>query len=179
MTQNTKENIVFPITHLLTELKFISTIKAGEKIFFRNTNDTMKLNIDNSLIPQFSRWYNSYNRFKTIEILENLYKTVFELITFILNKNSDNIEYLSGYKNNDLLHILIKHLENSIEGLNSLKITYANDKFIISQFNTLIDEINLKKTYAMNIFTTHTNTTYPITTYPNNVNSDNYDYNIV
>jgi len=177
MTHNLKENIVFPITHLLTELKFISTIKAGEKIFFEPTQNNLKLNIDNSLIPQFSRWYNSYNRFKTVEILENLYKTVFELINFILNKNSDNIEHIAGYKNNDLLHILIRHLENSIEGLNSLKITYANDKFITSQFNTLIDEINIKKSYAMNIFTTHTNTTYPTTTYPNN--SDNYDYNSV
>lgn len=132
------------ITQVLTELKFISEIKPTDKL----CNENSKINIDRSYFPFISRWWNNYNRNDTIDSLETIYNNTFTLLDNLINNQRQQIHYLQKYKNIDLLQELIKQLDNSIDGLNSLKITYNDDKHIVSRIDTLIKKINLQKQYA-------------------------------
>lgn len=132
------------ITQILTELNFISEIKPTDKLCHNGSN----INIDKSYFPFISRWWNNYNRTETIDLLENIYNRTFILLDILISNQKQEIHYIQKYRNIDLLQELIKHLDNSIDGLNSLKTTYNDDKHIISRIDTLIKKINLQKQYA-------------------------------
>lgn len=133
------------VTNILTELKFISEIKPNDKLCYNNN----EINIDDSYLKSLTRWWNNYNRKDTIAALETIYVTTFELLDILINNQKQNILTLNEYKNIDLLHELIKHLDISLMGLNSLKITYDTDKHTVSKLDTLINKIIFQKQYAI------------------------------
>lgn len=131
------------IMKILTDLKFLSEIKPTDKLCLDPT-----INIDKSYVPCVTRWWNNYNRNDTIDRLEEIFNCTFTLLETLINNQRNNIYYIQKYKNIDLLQELLKLLDNSINGLDSLKITYNEDKNIISRLDTLIKKINLQKQYA-------------------------------
>ena len=132
------------IGYILTELKFISEIKPGNKLCYENR----EMNIDSSYFPALSRWVNNYNRKETVDVLESIYTKTFKLVDVLVLNQRKNINHIQDYKNTDLLQELIKHMENSLDGLSSLKLTYNDDKHTSSRLETLIKKIGLQKQYA-------------------------------
>ena len=142
--ESKEENEGIDIAHILTELKFISEIKPGNKLCYAND----EMNIDNSYFPFLSRWYNNYNRKDTIGILETIYNKSFDLVALLVKNQKSNITEIQGYKNTDLLQELIKHMDNSVAGLTALTLTYTEDKHTVSKIDILIKKIALQKQYA-------------------------------
>jgi prefoldin subunit 5 len=132
------------ITQILTELKFISEIKPTNKL----CHDNLNINIDKSYFPFLSRWWNKYNRNDTIDTLEKIYDNTISLLEILVKNQQNQILFIQKYKNIDLLQELIQHLDNSVDGLNSLKTTYGDDKHIVSRLDTLTKKITLQKQYA-------------------------------
>jgi hypothetical protein len=143
------------INSTLTNLRVISKIKAGDKLWYANN----EVHIDDGvqLIQGCKRWYLQYDRNGTISTLENIYKNAFDIINLIINDGKQSINQKSlNYKNIDILQEFIRLLESSIEGLNLLKNTYKDDEFTISKLETLYKQIIYQKTYA----TEHINITH-------------------
>ena len=138
------KNKTIDIAQILTGLKFISEIKPHDKLCYNN----LDINIDTSYFPSLFRYFNGFNRKNTIDTLEKIYANTYSLLEILVQNQRKDIYEIQKYKNLDLLQELIKHLDNSIEGLLSLKITYNNDKHIISRLDTLIKKIGLQKQYA-------------------------------
>ena len=118
-------------------LKILSYVKVNEKIKSNDNN----IIIDNRYFQSFIRWFTHDDRAKTIETIENIIKRAIELInnrirTIIhssnVNEQKDNIQVLERY---------MQHLQASLSGLDSLKVTYQGDSTIQSKLDLLIDKI--------------------------------------
>ena len=114
---------------ILVNIRLISKIDVGDKIFTRNKY----LDIDNSIVQSFSRWYNEINRHDNMENIIKIYKRAFELY--------DN---LKKNKNTIILSRLVNDLKMSITGLLNYKQTYNTDKLFQSEIDVLIDNIRNK-----------------------------------
>jgi len=116
---------------IISNLKFIGKIKAGEQI-----------NIDSLSIcsrNMFSGVYRSIygeSRDKTFYFFSLTIKRAFEKIQAYIN--SDRISDKMLCKN------LIQNLYYSIEGLNNLKETYNDDRGFVCDLETLIENIQLR-----------------------------------
>ncbi len=116
---------------LLENIQTISNIKSGEKLWLSD----QKLAIDNSIIPQISRWAYSQNRY--------------DIITFIHREIqiANNIMYLRT--NEGLTFLVIGELScymgGIYKGLCNLKITYSEDKNMINKIDDIIACLNTEQ----------------------------------
>lgn len=143
-TQSTSTQATSVQTEILTELRFIADIKPSDKLCYNNNT----INIDNSYFPSISRWWNKYNRNETVDALDTIYSNTFNIIEKLIKDNKENKQTVPEYRNLDFIQELIKCLDNSMNGLISLKMTYTEDKYILSRLDTLIKKINIRKQYA-------------------------------
>ena len=126
-----KNNKLEENNEIISNLKFIGKIKAGEQI-----------NIDSLSIcsrNMFSGVYRSIygeSRDKTFHFFSLTIKRAFEKIQAYIN--SDRISDKMLCKN------LIQNLYYSIEGLNNLKETYNDDRGFVCDLETLIENIQLR-----------------------------------
>ena len=100
----------------------ISLLKPGEKLNIVQINNgtriEFEINIENSYIPQLSRWYYGQSRTSTIDCLRNLFMV-------ISDKQCDN-------------SIDMKNVPDCTTGLNNLKKTYEYDDKIAKYINNMI-----------------------------------------
>lgn len=121
---------------IMSNLTFLSIIKPHQKIIIKNTNNNnnnkinFEFEIDNSFIPNITRWYYKQGRNETINSLNILIDVSIEQLN--IHKNFNNIVEIANYKN---------LLEKSLFGLNNLKETYKTDSKISSQLDTIISKI--------------------------------------
>jgi hypothetical protein len=136
ITTHTIEKPNADIDLILENLIILSQIQTNQKLYIEyinsyNENMNYKISIDNSLIPQVSRWYYNQNRINTINVIDKL---IYISITFI--------NYYKHINDNINLIKLSTILKNSIFGLNNLQNTYATDKHSCDKLILIINKIN-------------------------------------
>jgi len=130
---NFKEDFI-----IISNLNLLSKLEPKQKLFINSVDNNenilgFELMIDNSYVQNVSRWYYKQNRENTINHIK-------KLIEISINK-------INFYKLNDNLVEVYKYnlaLDNSINGLKNLKITYQKDENIIKELEQIIENINKK-----------------------------------
>lgn len=131
---------------LLINLKIISKIKVNEKIYINNKQYVI-IEKNNLLLSLFRTMYRE-NRYKNINQLNEIYENIFNYINnklqskYLFNTNTNNLEYEIYLELSDSLYNISINLENSLIGLENLKLTYNNDILIDSQIDDIINKIN-------------------------------------
>ena len=118
--------------NLLINLKMIGLLEQNDKIAI----DNELIVIDHtSLFQGIKRWWFESNRMKGIVFIENLINTIDTIYKKLIKK--DTVE------NNKLINTIQLYLNNSIDGLTNMKLTYKND----TEYTTKIDGIifNIRK----------------------------------
>tara|TARA_B100001093_G_C26411753_1_gene835909 strand:- start:169 stop:675 length:507 start_codon:yes stop_codon:yes gene_type:complete len=139
------DNLDIKKDKIILNLKILSNIEKLDKISTNSDN----ISIDPPhLLQSLYRTYNGDSRTSTINKIDNIIKEVFDFTNDLLetqslpwwNNNSTNeIKF-----KNDIISVfqeLIIHLNNSIGGLQNLKLTYINDVSICSNIDLIISKI--------------------------------------
>ena len=114
------------IDHLLTSLKVISMIKEGQKVCVRNGHLSLEVQ-STGVITSFRRWINRDNRQTTICYIKSV---VHNALSVTKTHNNE----MSVYK-------VVKGLEESVTGINSLTVTYTDDATVSATLQVLRDRI--------------------------------------
>lgn len=120
---------------LIKNLVIIGNLEKNQKLYINNLDDLDELNfeimIDNSYIPQFSRWYYSQNRVNTINMIEKLIDITLKEINYYKNSNTS-----------ELVNKLENLLRESTNGISNLIKTYENDNENSQKLIKIIKKIN-------------------------------------
>jgi hypothetical protein len=110
---------------IISKLKFISRIKAGQKI------DTRAMRIqENTYFNAFIRTLFPDNRHNALGLFKEIITKAFQSIAHC----DDNI----------LVCNIIDDIRNCISGLENFKTTYLDDVMFTCEIDTLVDDIELK-----------------------------------
>ena len=129
---------------IITRLKFVGTLKPGEKI------DVNNLRIENNnLFTPLRRMLFGEGRDKTLQLLTHTIERTFEILQSYLHSDKLSEQLLCSKLINDLI--------KSIIGLKNIQETYKEDKLFVCNVESLIENIEgkleeIKKTYP-SIFT--------------------------
>jgi len=126
---------------ILTNLSILNKIQNNDKlVVYKNNfnNDSnrklidFEIHIDNGYLRPITRWYQSQCRSETIDYINRLIDI--SIIQYNELKKKNNKIAMNKYAS---------ALENSKTGLNNLKITYADDRTIISKIDLIIEKIEV------------------------------------
>jgi hypothetical protein len=135
------------IDEKLVNLKIISKIKKDDKLLC--TGELLEIDDTQWMLQGLARWYSKASRRQTIDKINLVINDVFAFIDKTLK---DELTHTAGTRsdnilkedNSEILQKFLLYLNNSIEGLENLKITYQGDESIISKLDVLIDKIKMK-----------------------------------
>lgn len=120
------------ITNILLDLEIIKQIKENDKLGIVIVPGSKNLYVDTySKISSFKRWYNGNNRENTIKYIEDLVERIDKITNILKNGNYSN-----------LCNTLKKAIDNSIDGLNNLKMTYIHDSLAYAQLVLVINKLS-------------------------------------
>jgi hypothetical protein len=143
------ENRQESLDYLLLNFKILSQVKDGQKLRVRNLNGLDILDIDNRLIYKYLRGFYGDNRDSTLKVIKELVDLTYKITDEILKEEYDNKNHKTSKSPFDteddnavLFRKLVTEMENSLNGLNNLKETYADDISIISMLDLIIGKIN-------------------------------------
>jgi hypothetical protein len=119
---------------ILSKLKVISKIESGHKILVEDSQIHI-MECDKSSLDRFRKWWLGETRQTTMSKLRGLYLEVHDIIQELGN----SIEL-----NQNVLERLRNEITNSLRGLQNLMITYQNDRTIVSQLETLVENFRLE-----------------------------------
>lgn len=111
-------------------LTVISKISSGDKLLME---DGSLLNIDTSLFPFLTRWWQGSNRMHTLQFINRVLTNAFLLNSMWIME-----------KNEKMLFRLTSDLKNALTGLNNLKQTYLVDKLVQSEIDVMMENIRSK-----------------------------------
>ena len=119
------------ISDTITNLKFISTLKSGDKI-----NTSLLYVESNSIFTPLYRLFRQESRNETIKFITVTIDNSFDIINNITNINniSDQILFIN----------IITDIVKAIYGLKNIQDTYISDKLFICKIDTFIDTIYSK-----------------------------------
>jgi len=140
-----KNNNIFTLNELHTNLILISKISAGNKLIIKNN----LLNIDASSVQSITRWFYDNNRNKCINFIKDIMSQTYAKIDEIINNFSYNAS-MSEDRNIAIQRFQVE-LKNSINGLLNLKLTYNKDLLTVSSIDVIIDDIQNRITYIDNL----------------------------
>lgn len=146
------------IDNILYKLKIISSIKQGDKLYCLDDN----IFIDNSYIQSISRYIHNQNRNDAIQNIQECIDNVIYITDFIYRneisvkkniKEKEQRQLNTFFKecNDKILKKFYIKMNNSIEGLNNLKLTYNEDLSIKTIIDLLIQKIQTRITKIDNI----------------------------
>jgi hypothetical protein len=122
---NDSEEIV---DHLLTSLKVISMIKEGQKVCVRNGH--LSLEVQSTVVlTSLRRWIHKDNRQTTVSYIKSVVQNA--------------ISITKSHNDETSVQKILKGLEESITGINSLTVTYADDATVAATLQVLRDRIQL------------------------------------
>lgn len=128
-------NTILDSVILINNLLVLSNLGANQKLYVNYIMTSSKLNyeilIDNSYLPQFSRWYYNQSRVNTINTIDNLVDLTIE-----------QIDYYKHSKNEEQLKKITDLLQKSLIGLINLKTTYISDNENSYKITKIINKIN-------------------------------------
>lgn len=137
---------------LILSLKIISKLKPGCKLSIKENNGIInEIYIDTSYFQYLYRIFSDNSRDNTTKFLEILDKEITKKIEEIIKQENytDSNMFLNSKEN--LLLNLSHNLNLSLVGLNNLINTYANDEYIISKIEMIINNFELKIRKISNI----------------------------
>jgi hypothetical protein len=120
---NDSEDIV---DHLLTSLKVISMIKEGQKVCVRNGHLSLEVQ-STGVLTSLRRWIHKDNRQTTVSYIKSVVQNA--------------ISTTKSHNNEKSVVKLFRGLEESINGINSLTVTYADDATVAATLQVLNDRI--------------------------------------
>lgn len=138
----------------LTNLKILSKIKSGDKLYYYEN----AFIIDSpALIQPISRWYYAESRTTTVKHLEELLVKLFQTIDHIYSSEVGKETIENNYyarvsktnivfkeENSQMLLQFINEMKNAIEGLGNLKQTYKDDISTCSSIDIVIEKLNVR-----------------------------------
>ncbi len=127
---------------VIAKLKFISKLKPNEKINTQSLTVIASDYITSRLYRTFME--RAESRTSVHEFIRNLVDTALTLAQIHLTKEADEQFQLGK--------LLITSVEEIAPGLKSLKITYEDDRMLVSRLETIVEQyqkkiIHLKNTY--------------------------------
>lgn len=123
--------------HLLINLSIISKIAPKDKIY---TTDEGYISIDNStMIQGMVRFIFSNSRSKSVSNLSNFFSNVFAMVDAMCDTSGDEKWQRQCRPN---ANTLLVYIQKSVQGVENLKQTYANDVVITSKLDIIIDNIH-------------------------------------
>jgi hypothetical protein len=139
------------IDYVFLNLKIISQLKDGQKLRVRKINDLDILDIDNRYIYKYFRGAYGDNRDNTMNVIKHIIDLAYNISDDILYEETEETKnktkkspFDSEDDNTILFRKLVAEMENSLEGLNKLKITYEDDISISSMLELLMSKITTR-----------------------------------
>lgn len=147
------------IINTLFNLQILSSLNINDKL---STNiEFNKLEIDNTSYRSITRWYNGYNRQKTLDMIDKILINVYnisdfyfknnvqekiipeKIITSFDNSNKSKISFEPFFieTNVEKIKELLYNMENALPGLYKLKTTYIDDNSIQIKLDMLITKM--------------------------------------
>jgi hypothetical protein len=114
------------VDHLLTSLKVISMIKEGQKVCVRNGHLTLEVQ-STGLLASMRRWVNKDSRVSTIHYIKSVIQN--SITVSKTNRNQDSVDKL------------VDGMNESLAGINSLIVTYAEDATVAATLQVLHNRI--------------------------------------
>lgn len=114
------------IDQLLTSLKVISMIKEGQKVCVRNGHLSLEIQ-STGVLTSLRRWINKDNRQTTVCYIKSVVHNALA-VTRTHNNETSVVKVLKG-------------LEESVTGINSLTVTYMDDATVSATLQVLRDRI--------------------------------------
>ena len=114
------------IDQLLTSLKVISMIKEGQKVCVRNGHLSLE-NQSTGVITSVRRWINRDSRQTTVCYIKSVVQNAISITKIHNNEIS--------------ITKVLKSLEESVTGINSLTVTYMDDATVSATLQELRDRI--------------------------------------
>ena len=114
------------IDQLLTSLKVISMIKEGQKVCVRNGHLSLE-NQSTGVITSVRRWINRDSRQTTVCYIKSVVQNAISITKIHNNEIS--------------ITKVLKSLEESVTGINSLTVTYMDDATVSATLQVLRDRI--------------------------------------
>jgi hypothetical protein len=148
------------IDYVFLNLKIISQLKDGQKLRVRKINDLDILDIDNRYIYKYFRGAYGDNRDNTMNVIKHIIDLAYNISDEILNEETEesnqNKNKKSPFDSDDdntiLFRKLVTEMENSLEGLKKLKLTYEDDISISSMLELLMGKIATRITKINGLF---------------------------
>ena len=112
------------VDQILTSLKVISMIKEGQKVKVRDGLLTLEV-YSSGVMTGIRRWIHNDNRTTTLRYIRN---TVIQAISIFNNEKSQKI---------------LNALQEAVNGLNCLAITYGDDAGITAAIDVIKDRITV------------------------------------
>lgn len=125
------------VQELMSRLKFISRVGKQEKINLKSFTFEA-----NTLWGSFRRFFNAENRTGTLDFLRTTVLDSFELLIHTLGDESN-------HAGKQFAQHLLEDLVASKYGIMNLQNTYADDKFLVSHLQTLLQTIDVKIDYLL------------------------------
>ncbi len=149
------------IDYVFLNLKIISQLKDGQKLRVRKINDLDILDIDNRYIYKYFRGAYGDNRDNTMSVIKHIIDLAYNISDEILYEETEESNQKKNKKspfdsdddNTILFRKLVSEMENSLEGLKRLKITYEDDISISSMLELLMGKITTRITKINGLFT--------------------------
>lgn len=132
-----------PIKDVIAKLRFISKIEVGNKV---NVKDMFVR--DNSVLWQrvlrsFHNWFlqGSESKEATLKYIE---KVTDEAIALIREQRN----YPTDPYRQEIANILLRNLENSLQGTKNLKKTYEDDISFVARIEAYLETLEVSMTYS-------------------------------
>ena len=158
-TEDEDPETKYTIENLITNLKIISNIKTSEKIYMNENNI---IEIDKSICPAVTRYFNDRSRNITISFLKEIVLNVLICTDSILTNEQDDLECDNDYNsctlsndfteyNSDILQRFILEINKSFNGLDNLIKTYESDVTVISEITVMKEKLSTRCVKINNI----------------------------
>lgn len=133
-----------PVENVITKLKFLSRVKPGEKI---NVKHLFVRTVD--VDDWYQKWYQKFLRTVTTIVSGGESKEeTREFIKFIYNEAIDLICLYNSHPTDTfkqkIAEMLVDNLRHSKEGIESLKVTYAEDTRFKSQIDAIVETMEAR-----------------------------------
>lgn len=99
--------------------------------------EQQKVNLKNMSFVSSNSWYGSFSRYYNGESRKNLLEMLNATI-------AQTIQAINDYSNTEFCTLIVTHLAISKKGILNLKKTYENDPNILSQLETLLENISIQ-----------------------------------
>ena len=120
------------IDQILLDLEVIKQVNENDKLAITLLPGSSRIFVDNTnYISAIKRWWNGYDRESCINYIEDLVSNI--------QKSSNTI--IQGH-HEELGLTLRTAIDNSIVGMENLKITYKNDSVVVARLVLCINTLN-------------------------------------